>query len=98
MSSINVGEVLYIETRAAGPAAAASAVEALGRRVDVRDADRELVFEAARIKAGHRVSYADAFAVALAERERAPLLTGDTEIAALRRPTLTLRDPRGHGD
>jgi ribonuclease VapC len=93
MSWINVGEVLYIESRAAGETAAAGAVDALVRQVDVRDADAELVLAAARIKARHRLSYADAFAVALAQRSHAPLLTGDPELLALE-CSVPILDPR----
>ncbi len=42
-------------------------------------ADRELTIAAARIKAKYPVSYADAFAVALAKLKRVPVLTGDPE-------------------
>jgi predicted nucleic acid-binding protein len=38
---------------------------------------------AAQIKAGNRLSYADAFVVATAQRHSAPLYTGDPEIVAL---------------
>jgi predicted nucleic acid-binding protein len=41
------------------------------------------ILEAARLKARHSMSYADAFAVATARLARAPLLTGDPEILAL---------------
>jgi ribonuclease VapC len=37
------------------------------------------VLEAARIKARLPISYADAFAVATAQRERAVIVTGDPE-------------------
>jgi predicted nucleic acid-binding protein len=38
------------------------------------------VIEAARVKAGHRMAFADAFAVATALAHGADLLTGDPEI------------------
>lgn len=56
--------------------------------------DADLVLGAAEIKAGGRISYADCFAVATAERHQAPLLTGDPEILALDRPALELVDLR----
>jgi predicted nucleic acid-binding protein len=77
-----------------GAAAAASAVEALSRHVKAEEPDAGLILEAARIKADHRLSYADAFAVATAERHRLPLLTGDPELLALERE-VTVVDPRG---
>jgi predicted nucleic acid-binding protein len=42
-----------------------------------------LIREAARMKAQHRLSYADAFAVATALRESATLVTGDPEVRAV---------------
>jgi len=41
------------------------------------------ILAAARIKAKHRLSYADAFAVSLADEMGGTLLTGDPEIIAL---------------
>jgi len=46
--------------------------------------DEQLVLAAARFKAGGGISYAEAFAAATAQRHRAPLLTGDPELLALR--------------
>ena len=94
ISWINLGEVFYIEARIAGEAAAAAAVELVRDRVRPEDVDGEQVFGAARVKARHTLSYADAFAVALAERLRLPLMTGDPEIVALDRE-LRVIDPRG---
>jgi PIN domain nuclease of toxin-antitoxin system len=94
ISWINLGEVFYIEARIAGQAAAAAAVERVRRSVGVEDVDADLVLAAARVKARHVLSYADAFAVALAERLRLPLLTGDPELLALDRD-LSVVDPRG---
>lgn len=42
------------------------------------------VLDAAHIKAHHPISYADAFAVALAVRESAIVLTGDPEFEAVK--------------
>jgi predicted nucleic acid-binding protein len=61
--------------------------------VSTEEPDAELVLDAARVKADHRLSYADAFAVATAERHRLPLLTGDRDLLALDRE-LTVVDPR----
>ena len=43
------------------------------------EADRKQTFAAAHVKAHHAISYADAFAAALAEQLTATLLTGDPE-------------------
>ena len=77
---INLGEVLYITERKRGLPLAQSVlalVESLP--VEVLDASRDLVLDAAHVKAHHALSYADAFAVASAMREQATLLTGDPE-------------------
>ena len=57
-------------------------------RVTVRE---PLILEAARMKAQHRLSYADAFAVATARLLGAPVLTGDPEILALPRSVAEVR-------
>ena len=97
MSWINVGEVFYFVARPEGPARAGEVVQELLRDVAAEEPDGAVVLDAARIKAGHRVSYADAFAVATAERHGAQLVTGDPEILALERSRLTVLDPREDG-
>ena len=44
---------------------------------------RELVLDAAHIKANHAISYAGAFVTALAQAENAVVLTGDSEFESL---------------
>ena len=53
-------------------------------------AREQLVLEAGLIKAAHRVSYADAFAVATARLEGGTLLTGDPEVHVLPREVVTV--------
>ena len=79
-SLINYGECLYIVQREQGlqkAQRAAGIIDQLALRV--APADRPLVFEAAHIKARYAVSYADAFSIALAKRNGAPVATGDPE-------------------
>lgn len=83
ISSINLGETLYIRMRASGETAATAAIETIRRRSKVVNPDWDLVFSAARIKARGGLSFADAFCVATAERLQAPLWTGDPEIIAV---------------
>lgn len=45
--------------------------------------DFDLVLAAARIKARHPLSFADCFAVALAQREQAWVVTGDPEFKSV---------------
>jgi predicted nucleic acid-binding protein len=80
MSLINLGEVLYITERKRG-LSTAQTVQALleSLPLELLEASRDLILDAAHIKALHPISYADAFAVALAIRESAIILTGDPE-------------------
>lgn len=77
---INLGEILYMTERRRG-LVAAQEVQALIERLPILlfDADRQLVLEAAHVKANYAISYADAFVVALARREDGVILTGDPE-------------------
>ena len=80
LSIINYGEVIYITEREQGAFAARRAIAATDQLpITVIAAERGLTFAAAHIKAHHRLSYADAFAVALAQQTQATLVTGDPE-------------------
>ncbi len=84
ISAINLGEVFYLTARWRGVREAELVLRQIHEMpVEVRPAPNTLIFEAARLKAVHRISYADAFAVATAIREGAPLATGDPEMKAL---------------
>jgi predicted nucleic acid-binding protein len=80
ISSINLGEVLYIRTRAIGEDSARADVETIRRRLTLVEPDWSLVMAAATIKANGGLSYADAFCIATALHLSAPLWTGDPEI------------------
>jgi len=80
MSWINLGEVHYVLRRAHGEDDASAAVRDLRRVVEARLPDERLVLDAARIKADVPLSYADAFAAALAVAQDAELWTGDPEL------------------
>jgi predicted nucleic acid-binding protein len=80
ISSINLGEVLYIRTRAIGENSARADVETIRRRLTLIEPDWSLVMAAATIKASGGLSYADAFCIATALHLSAPLWTGDPEI------------------
>lgn len=84
LSVINYGELIYVVEREQGAFAARRAIAAVDQLpIVVIEADRELTFAAAHVKAHHRLSYADAFAVALAQQLEATLLTGDPEFHAV---------------
>jgi PIN domain nuclease of toxin-antitoxin system len=83
ISSVNLGEALYMRIRERGEKAATADVEIIRRRSKVVDPDWALIRSAARVKEGGDLAYADAFCVATAQRLKAPLWTGDPEIVGL---------------
>lgn len=93
-SWINLGEVLYVETRRLGNATARRAVERVADNIAAELPDAELITSAASVKAAGGLSYADSFAVATAERHGVRLLTGDPELTRLERATLDVVDLR----
>ncbi len=84
LSVVNWGEVFYIVYREYGPQKAqevANVIETLP--IEIVPVDLELTRQAAIFKAGHKMSYADCFAAALAKLKRAELITGDKEFVQL---------------
>lgn len=80
MSTISLGEISYIVERRRGAVACQEALERLAVfPIQLQEATLERVMAAARLKARHTISYADAFAVALAQELGAPVVTGDRE-------------------
>jgi predicted nucleic acid-binding protein len=80
ISIINYGEALYIVERERGRDSAKMAIATIDQLpLAVADANRVLTFAAAHIKAHHAISYADAFAVALAQSKGSSVVTGDPE-------------------
>lgn len=80
LSVINFGEVVYISEREQGLPAAQRVIAAIDQLpIFLVDADRALTLSAAHVKAQHSISYADAFAIALAQQSKGILLTGDPE-------------------
>lgn len=86
MSWINLGEVFSVLRRHRGERDATDTVRDLRLAVDVRLPDERLVIDAARIKADHSMSYADAFAAAFTITNDAVLWTGDPELPVPRAP------------
>jgi predicted nucleic acid-binding protein len=84
VSHISIGELLYIVERERGLAQAQFALNFVEQwPITQIEATRERVFAAAHIKAAHRLSYADAFVVALAIEMDAIILTGDPEFRSV---------------
>lgn len=80
LSIINYGEAVYIIEREQGLPAAQRTIAVVDQLpIKVIEADRRQILAAAHLKAHHAISYADAFAAALAEELAATLLTGDPE-------------------
>jgi predicted nucleic acid-binding protein len=70
--------------RAGGKAAADDVAADLSRMpIELVEADLHLTKQAAIYKAGNKMSYADAFAAALAKIKGADLVTGDAEFKPL---------------
>jgi predicted nucleic acid-binding protein len=80
ISWVNLGEVHYVLRRLHGEDEAIQTVRDLRDVIDARLPDEKLVLDAARIKADSPMSFADAFAAALAARHDATLWTGDPEL------------------
>lgn len=84
MSLINFGEIVYlIERRLGLPAAHQFLGKAKVAPIELVPATYQRVIEAAHIKASYPMSYADAFATALAQEFDATILTGDPEFRAV---------------
>lgn len=80
MSVVNAGEVWYIVARETSSAEADHTIEelrSLGLRFD--NVEWKISRQAALFKSKHRMSFADAFAAALAVQKNAHLVTGDEE-------------------
>jgi len=84
LNVVNLGEIFYRLIQLTGATQAEERLaEIKALPIQIVPAREGLVMEAARIKAGHRLAYADAFAVATGRMENAPIITGDPEILAL---------------
>ena len=84
ISTINLGEVWYLLARRNSRDYATRQIAEMAQigleRIDV---DWPMVLQAADYKSRHRISYADAFAAALAKQRNAELVTGDPEFRPL---------------
>ncbi len=84
MTTVNLGEVWYSVARKKSALAADEAVELVALAgIRIVPADWALTYQAAQFKSRYRMSYADAFAAALAAAREVELVTGDAEFRAL---------------
>jgi len=85
MCSYNAGEVYYSIWRKNGKIIADECLKKLLQfEITIIEPDLQLTFEAATIKATHKLSFADAHAAALALHLNAALITGDKEFNNLK--------------
>lgn len=81
---INWGEMYYIALREGGKERAELYKNTFARYpINIVEANKELTLQAAHFKAFHKISYADAFAAALAKNRKSLLITGDKEFKSL---------------
>jgi predicted nucleic acid-binding protein len=85
MNLVNVGEVFYSVANRTSLAMGEQFLREVFPDLPVQPVlpDADLIFEAARWKTKSRISYADAFALATAERWGTLLVTGDPEMRHL---------------
>jgi uncharacterized protein len=84
VSWIHIGEVYYMLARKAGVSTAELFLAKVPLLpVRLHSPNPVMVVQAARLKASHRISYADGFAIAFAIETGASVVTGDPEIQAL---------------
>jgi len=81
ISVVNWGEVLYVIEQRHGKEKRDEIEHLMNQmHLEVIDADRDLTREATRLKANHKLPYADCFAAALANLRKATLLTGEKDL------------------
>lgn len=85
MSAINVGEVYYFLRKNQSEALALHWREAVGTLpVTIEVPTQEDIWNAATLKGRFPISYADAFAAALAQKYKCPVVTGDHEFRSVK--------------
>jgi len=84
MSVVNWGEVYYNTMREQGVSEAEKVTLQLDKfPIQIVDVNKELAYEAAKLKGEFRIAYADCFAVALSVKLNADLVTGDPDFKKL---------------
>ena len=84
ISIINLGEIYYRVGKVRGAREAEHTLDDLRRLpITIKSVEDADVLDAANLKMSYTISYADAFAVTLAQKLSAILITGDPEIEQL---------------
>ena len=85
MSVVNWGEVYYNTMREEGVAEAERVILQLDKfPIQMVEVNKDLAYEAAKLKGKYRIAYADCLAVALSRKLNATLVTGDPEFKKLK--------------
>lgn len=92
MNYLNLGEVYHIIAKELGVAKANEVIAIVKRwNLEFVGVDENLSLTAARIKAMHSLSYADAFVVATAITRKGTIVTGDREFEGVYSDILWIR-------
>lgn len=84
LCAVNWGEIFYAVWRDRGPGHAHHILAKIAQLpIAIIPADVELSRRAAELKANHKLPYVDCFAAALAQLYKAPLITSDSDFAAI---------------
>jgi predicted nucleic acid-binding protein len=84
LSNINFGEIVYIIEREFGIMSSQLAISRINEMpLEIVFAEMDMTLAAAHFKANYPISFADAFAAALAKEKDAILVTGDREFERL---------------
>lgn len=95
MSVINWGKIYYNTMREQGAEIAEQVMIQLKQYpIELVDADKQMTYEAAKLKGTCKIAYADCFAAALAKKHRATIVTGDKEFKKLGKEYTTQWLPR----
>jgi ribonuclease VapC len=85
MSVVNWGEVYYNTMREQGVAEAEKVILQLDKfPIQLVEVNKDLAYEAAKLKGKYRIAYVDCFAVALSMKLNASLVTGDSGFKKLK--------------
>ena len=80
ISAVNWGEILYVVERKYGSEKRDQIENWMEQMyLEVVPADKDIAREAARLKAAHKLGYADSFAAAIASLRKTELVTGDRD-------------------
>lgn len=84
MSMINWGEVYYSIYRSKGEKKAEEAIFIIKQLpIELIETDKDLVYQASKLKANYAIAFGDCFAASLAINMNYPILTGDKDFQKL---------------